>query len=360
MKAIKLFTILAASLLLGVGASAQRKIQVAILLDNSGSMSGLLEQAKSQLWTIVNEMATAKADGKAPEIEIALYEYGDVIVQIVPLTKDLDKISQSLFALGIRGGDEYCGAVIKRSMDDLAWSNSNKDLKLIYICGNEPFNQGSIDYKKACKDVIAKGIVANTIFCGDYEEGVRTFWKDGADIAEGKYFNINHNQATVYIETPFDQQINQLNLELNKTYIAYGSMGEQKKANQTAQDNNAAGYSAANSAERAVSKSSAAYRNDDWDLVDASKKSDFKVESLKDEELPAELKGKSKEEIKKYVDDKAVERGKIQKEIQDLSAKRSEYISNEQKKLGQDNTLDAAMKKSLRENAEKIGFEFNP
>ena len=38
-------------------------IQMAILLDTSGSMSGLIEQAKTQLWTIVNEFATARRQG---------------------------------------------------------------------------------------------------------------------------------------------------------------------------------------------------------------------------------------------------------------------------------------------------------
>jgi uncharacterized protein with von Willebrand factor type A (vWA) domain len=39
---------------------ATAKIQVALLLDTSGSMDGLLEQAKSQLWKMVNELATSK------------------------------------------------------------------------------------------------------------------------------------------------------------------------------------------------------------------------------------------------------------------------------------------------------------
>lgn len=365
MKAMRLFTVMAV-LLFSIAASAQRKIQVALLLDTSGSMDGLIGQAKSQLWNIVNEMAAAKADGRAPEIEIALYEYGNdnlaasgnYIRQIVPLSKDLDKISEALFALSTNGGNEYCGAVIAKSLKDLAWSSSNRDLKLIYICGNEPFNQGGIDYKGACKDAISKGIIVNTIFCGDAQEGINSFWKEGADLAEGKYFNINHNQATVYVETPYDKEINELNGKLNSTYIAYGASGREKKENQATQDQNAAGYSPANAAERAVSKSSTAYRADDWDLVDAVKNDKVKVTEVKAEELPAELKGKTAAEIKDYVDKKSAERTTIQTQIQDLNKKRGEYIAAEQKKQGQDNTLNAAMKKSMRERAEKIGFTF--
>src|SRR6186713_3553880 len=74
------------------------KIQAAILLDVSNSMDGLIEQAKAQLWNMVNVMGKTKCNGETPQIEIALYEYGrtnnDVnkgyIKQISPFISDLD------------------------------------------------------------------------------------------------------------------------------------------------------------------------------------------------------------------------------------------------------------------------------
>lgn len=361
-----MFTVMAVLLLAAVSAPAQRKIQVALLLDTSNSMDGLIDQAKSQLWSIVNEMASARAEGRAPEIEIALYEYGNdglkaeanYIRRVLPLSHDLDKISEALFALKTNGGNEYCGAVIAQSMKDLAWSASNRDLKLIYIAGNEPFNQGGIDYKAACRAAISKGIVVNTIFCGDHEEGISSFWKDGADLSEGKYFNIDHNRATVYIETPYDKQINELNGRLNDTYIGYGALGVEKKENQVLQDRNAESYSSSNAAERAASKSTAAYRADDWDLVDAYKNGNVDVKSIKPAELPAELKGKTPAEIKAYVDKKAAERAAIQQQIRELDKKRGDYMAVELKKRGEDHSLNAAMAKSMRERAQKTGFTF--
>lgn len=48
------------------GASeAENLMQMAILLDTSNSMDGLIEQAKSQLWKIVNELALGKRTEKA-------------------------------------------------------------------------------------------------------------------------------------------------------------------------------------------------------------------------------------------------------------------------------------------------------
>ena len=90
-------------------------VQMAILLDTSGSMSGLIDQARTELWSIVNEFVFAEQNGRKPQVQVALYEYGNNglsvetgwIRQIVPLTTDLDKVSQELFALKTNGGDEY-------------------------------------------------------------------------------------------------------------------------------------------------------------------------------------------------------------------------------------------------------------
>ena len=92
------------------------RIQVAILLDTSSRMDGLIEQAKSRLWNIVNTLSTLKYGGETPQIEIALYEYGNYrlrgsdnyIRQVTPLTTDLDLISEKLFSLTTYGGLEYC------------------------------------------------------------------------------------------------------------------------------------------------------------------------------------------------------------------------------------------------------------
>ena len=154
-------------------------VQLAILLDTSGSMDGLINQARTQLWKIVNELATAKQNGKTPNLQVALYEYGKSSIprseghlrQIVALTDDLDKISEELFALRTNGGQEYCGQVIQAATQGLQWAEGDTALKLIYVCGNEAFTQGSVNYKDACKEAIAKGIMVNTIFCGNKAQG---------------------------------------------------------------------------------------------------------------------------------------------------------------------------------------------
>ncbi|NLX04175.1 MAG: VWA domain-containing protein, partial [Phycisphaerae bacterium] len=287
-------------------------IQMAILLDTSGSMSGLIEQAKSQLWSIVNEFALATRDGKTPRIEVALYEYGKSTIpaaeghirMILPLTTDLDKVSEELFALTTNGGDEYCGQVIQSAVRSLAWSKATNDLKVIFIAGNEPFTQGQVDYRKACRQAIARGIVVNTIHCGTETEGEHGKWKDGAALADGRFINIDHNQAVVQIDAPQDVEIARLNEQLNDTYIPYGPAGEQGKGRQITQDRNAAAYGQANVAQRVAAKASKQYDNAAWDLVDAVRESAVDLEKIVTTDLPEAMQNMTAEQRQQYVREK--------------------------------------------------------
>jgi hypothetical protein len=332
-------------------------IMLALLLDTSNSMDGLIDQAKSQLWKIVNELAGAKCDdGARPNIKIALYEYGNdglpssegYIRLVSPLTGDLDVISEKLFALRTNGGNEYCGYVINTSLKQLEWSTSKADLKMIFIAGNEPFTQGPIPYQTACALAKEKDVVVNSIFCGPFSEGVETSWKNGASLTNGTYMSIEQDRKTVYIPSPYDEKIDALNDQLNKTYIYYGKSGSYKKEQQELQDSNAESYGQSNKVERAVSKSSHAYKNSTWDLVDAAKDDEKVVTQTNEEYLPKEMKGMTVEQRKVYVKEKSTERENVQKEIQVLSEKRKQYITSHST-TENETSLDATMLKAIKE-----------
>jgi len=97
--------------------------------------------------------------------------------------------------------------VIQTSLNQLNWGKNPDDLKLIFIAGNEPFTQGKIDYKDATANANEKDVTVNTIFCGDYRQGVASHWKDGAQLTQGDYMAINQNRATVHIASPYDDEI---------------------------------------------------------------------------------------------------------------------------------------------------------
>ncbi|MFN0082583.1 MAG: hypothetical protein ACKVOM_08700 [Ferruginibacter sp.] len=180
----------------------QHKIQVAILLDVNGSMDGLIDQAESQLWNMVTTMDKAKCgDNLAPKIEIALYEYGrttnNVILgyvkQINGFLSGRDSLSQNLFSLETDGGDEYCGRVIYNSLNELKWDAAAENYKVIFIAGNENFLQGDVVYTKGCALAKDKGVIANTIYCGDRMARIKEHWNFAGERGDGSFTNINQN-----------------------------------------------------------------------------------------------------------------------------------------------------------------------
>lgn len=346
-----------------------KKVQVAILFDTSNSMDGLIDQAKSRIWNIVNEVSSLRYSGAAPTIEFAIYEYGNdrlessdnFIKQVLDLSTDLDVISQKLFALSTNGGSEYCGAVIQESLDDLKWSNDPSDLKMIYIAGNESFDQGSISYKKACTNAKAKNIYINSIFCGDYQQGINLLWKDGATCSEGDYFNIDSDKEIAHITTPYDAKIQLYNDSLNQTYYGYGSLGYDKKNLQMSEDANASGQSEEVATERAMAKSKkGVYSNSSWDLIDAVDNGK-KLSELTEEELPEEFKDKTLEEKEAMLNEATADREKCQKKIAELAIEREKFIVEERNKMAEaGNEIDdfgTKINESIIERAELIGFE---
>lgn len=341
-------------------------IQLALLLDVSGSMEGLINQAKTELWGIVNAASKATKNNQQARLEIALYEYGRTtnpqsngyIKMLLDFTTDLDTISKVLFSLTTNGGDEYCGFVIDDAVRKLQWRESDSIYRVIFIAGNEPFTQGPLNYNTACSNAIKKNIIVNTIHCGDSLTGVNGAWAAGAKQGMGKYFYINHNAAYIDISTPYDSVIDALNDSLNTTYIAYGSRGMEYKMNQTAQDFNTKGLNKKAYYERAEAKSKGGmYQNTHWDLIDASKKDSTILTKIKTGDLDSAYAKLDKADLKKLIDKYASRRIHFQNEIARLTALRSEYIRNHPSS-SKTVSLGDALKSAIRLQAAAKGFGF--
>ncbi len=355
------------SALIAVDRDAERPlVQLALLLDTSGSMDGLLEQAKTQLWAIVNELATCRRDGRPPRLQVALYEYGKQSIsleenqlrQILPLTSDLDAVSQALFALRTNGGEEYCGAVIEAAAKGLTWAEDRETLKMIVIAGNEPFTQGGVDYRQSVPEANARGVIVNTIHCGDRQTGINTGWADGARLGDGEYSFIDHNAELVPIAAPQDDEIIRLSAALNRTYLAFGKKAELGLVLQAEADADAENASAPAAADRARAKAGVLYDNAMWDLVDALKEGEIDFKKIDASDLPEEMREMDEDQRIAYVQEKQEERTEVQLRIQELSKTRDAFVAAERAKGAQGETLESALLKAIRSQAERVGLVF--
>ncbi len=327
-----------------------RVVDVVFAIDCSGSMGPVIETAKQKVWSIVNTMAK---ETPKPIIRIGLFAYGnaDKDARLYDLSDDLDEVYKNLMNFKDEGwGTEWVGWAVKQATDKMKWSSEKNALKVIFVVGNETARQGpkELDYSKTAPEAIKKSIIVNAVYCATPSEKPDPTWIEMAKLADGTFVAIDQSGGSVSIETPMDKELSELSKKLNDTYIHYGDSGKTYKDNQTEQDNNSFKHGGlANDAERACQKVWS-YDCSRWDLVDAMKNKDFKLEDIKKETLPKELQSKSLEELRSYIATKSKERDELQAKIKDLGEKRQKFIDEEIKKRNLDDS------KSLDKNLKEI------
>ncbi|MCB9848582.1 MAG: VWA domain-containing protein [Phycisphaeraceae bacterium] len=338
-------------------------VQLALLLDTSNSMDGLIDQARAQLWSVVNELASIERDCQSVQLQVAVFQYGnsslesdDGFIQMrTPFTTDLDIISEQLFALRTNGGNEFCGQVIDAAVNRLEWikpsdkAGAPSVTRMIVIAGNEPFTQGTTPYTSSIPSATNRGITVHTVFCGPRQEGINTFWKDGATLGEGRYCAINQSRTVVDIPTPFDEVIMRLGGELNSTYIRFGDQGREYEMRQEAQDS-LSGANTRDSVSRNVAKASGLYRNSVWDLVDASREEGFSLAEIDRSTLPDDLQGLTDKELEQAIVSAAARRAEIQASINENNAARAKFIAEHQGEQTVDGTLESVLLEAIRDS----------
>lgn len=349
----------------GLPTPAQPVVDLAICLDTSGSMQGLIDAARAKLWAVVNDLALARPQ---PKLRVALLTYGNDGHQAengwvrldVPFTTDLDLVSQHLFALTTNGGTELVGRVIQRATDELAWSPEQSALRLMIVAGNEEADQDqTVRFQDACARSIGRGIMVDAIYCGGEGDEIATRWRDVARLADGQFAAIDHQNGTVAIASPFDARLGELSTALNATYIPYGAAGAAGLSNQRAQDLNAGKLSSDAAAARAVCKSTGNYQCG-WDLVDGSRSGEIKLDAVKADDLPADLRKLSKAELQKHVDATWTQRSELQKQIAELDIQRQAFVAAELQKSALDpsKSFDVVLRNAIRTQARAKGLQF--
>ena len=347
-------------------AASLRRIDLAICLDTSGSMEGLIDAARQKLWDIVNDLALATP---TPDLRVALLTFGNdghvaengwVRVD-VPFTDDLDLVSRELFALTTNGGTELVGRVLHAADEQLDWTPSEDSLKLIVVAGNESADQDAQrPFRDVCRRIIGRGIMVNSIYCGNPADELAPAWREVATLADGHFAAIDQQNGTVVVATPFDDELARLSAALNETYIPYGEQGAWYAMNQTAQDANVASMNTAAAAARCQTKAGDLYRNEHWDLVDACAQEGFDLAAVKEEELPEAMRGMTVEQRHTHVAAMATKRAELRSQVDGLAQRRQTHVEAEMAKLAGavERSFDVTIRKAVRAQAVAKGFEF--
>ena len=352
-------------------APSNSTLEMVFVLDTTGSMGGLLDGAKQRIWGIVNEVMQSESH---PAVRIGLVAYRDrgdaYVTQVLPLTNDLDHVYSALMDYRAAGGgdtNEDVRQALLHGVRRAGWSPQSKHIaQILFLVGDAPPHedyQDVPDTLTTTAEAARKGMIVNTIQCGNIP-GTKQAWEAIAQRGQGQYFSIAQDGGVQTIVTPYDEQLGQLSSKLGGTFVAYGGGGgadgkafRESLAIQaaTAETSVATEAPAPARADRALNKAvnKMAYVGD---LLQSFENGSVNFETLKEEDLPADLRSLDPQQRKQEIEKRLAARREIRSQIMSLSKQRAEFITAEQKKLGSKaGGFDVAVSAALKEQLKRKG-----
>jgi Mg-chelatase subunit ChlD len=341
-------------------AASAPRVEVAFVLDTTGSMGGLIDGAKRKIWSIARRIGEGRP---RPDLRIALVGYRDVadeyVTRVHDFSRDMDDVNERLMAFQARGGGdgpEHVSAALGAAVDRLSWSQGAA-LQIVFLVGDAPPHvdyQDGHDYARYAKAARARGIAVETIQCGGDPVTAR-FWQEIASLGDGHYARIDSQGGMPALVTPVDAELARLGAELTTTVVASGSLAEQ--ANTSRRLEKRASMPAAMATE-AAGYYAAAERLDERDLVSLSAEAQrLELKALADRpaEAPRAIAGKSDTEALAYLQGQRQKREQLQQRIGALQKQRDGYLA---KAAPGPDGFDEQVVQALRERAARQGIQY--
>ncbi|RYZ37622.1 MAG: VWA domain-containing protein [Myxococcaceae bacterium] len=351
---------------------ARPEIEVAFVLDTTGSMGGLLEGAKQKIFSIASRIAKGKP---TPHLKLALVAYRDVgdayVTKRFDLSDDLDAVFAELRKLQADGGGdspEHVGRGLGEAVSLLQWNQNREVMKVIFLVGDAPPAQreAAWDFKLWSKRAKERHIVVNTVRCGG-DDATEVSWRYVAKLTDGTFDSIDAAGGMVAVATPFDAELSRVNAELASKTL-YAGRKEAQAMNRARADamKDMSAEAAADrisymKTSRSVGKGGAAAAEVSsapaaiGGAVDLLEKPTA-LASIQDDELPAELQGLKKEEQSAKVKQLAGERKALEQQVAKLATERDQWLTKNAPT--KEDAFDANVMKSVKTQAAKFGVKY--
>jgi post-segregation antitoxin (ccd killing protein) len=326
-------------------ASAKPTVEVAFVLDTTGSMGGLIEGAKRKIWSIATAIVDSNPDA---DIRMGLVAYRDIgdeyVTKKIELTSDIQDLYASLLELKARGGGDWPESVneaLDTAVNKMKWTDGGDVHRIVFLVGDAPPH---MDYEQDTKYPVTlkvakqKDIIVNAVLAGNARDTERV-WRDIAQNGNGRFIPIPQDGGqVVIIETPYDEEIIILQREINGTVIPYGPKSLQKRTeDKTRQLTEVAAAAPSQASEMASylnkrAKTSSEAVTGDGDLVADLKTGRTSFSAIKDEDLPANLRTMKPEQRMDEVNKQMASRKALNEKLAALVAKRDKYVAAQREK----------------------------
>jgi hypothetical protein len=350
--------------------AAAPQIEVVFVLDTTGSMGGLLEGAKQKIFSIASRIATGKP---TPRLKVGVVAYRDVgdeyVTKRFDLSEDLDTVFTHLRQLRADGGGdspEHVGRGLGEAVSKMSWSSGRETMKVIFLVGDAPpaSREKEWSFQKWSNAAKERRIVVNTVRCGS-DGDTEKAWRSLAKLTDGTFDSIDSSGGMLAVATPYDTELAEVNGKIAAKTLYTGSAAVQ------AENSNRAAQMAALPAESAAERISYMKKARAKDAAGAGAVSSAPVAvggavdlvekpemlaSVKEAELPATLKGLSKQEQAAKVKTLGTERKELEERAAKLAAERDTW---RQKNVAETaSSFDDNVMKSVRKQAASFGVAY--
>lgn len=312
-------------------AAPKPRVDLVFALDTTGSMSGLIEGAKSKIWSIASFVARAQP---TPEVRVGLVAYRDVgdayVTRVFDLDDDLDRVYKRLLSFHADGGGdgpEHVARALHEAVHKMSWApQTNSSVRLIYVVGDAPPHldyQDGYDLSRAARAAAGKGIQVHAIRCGN-DPDTATSFRRVASLGHGEFLTIDQDGGMHERRTPYDEELATLHDKLSDTVLAYGTKGAATREAIAAAAAAPAPVKAARAGYLSAKKDVAGPMADDLVANVASGRVD--LGSVPASDLPRSLAALPAEKRKEKVAEQSRQRTELLDRISKVSAERDSYL----------------------------------
>lgn len=343
-----------------LAASPHQRVEVAFVLDTTGSMADLIDGAKKKIWSIASTIVDTNPEADIAMALVAYRDRGDdYVVQSEPLSEDIQGLYAKLVKLEADGGGdtpESVNEALDKAVSGLQWTSGDNVKHIVFLVGDAPPHmdyEQERQYPKILQLAADKHIVVNAVQAGDMAE-TTPVWKEIAQFGHGRYIAIPQSGGQVIIIiTPYDDEILRVQKMLDDSVVPYGNESRKRDTN-------------ARMAEKAASADSVKIDNSKYyskrtitkevitgggDLLADVRNNKIELGKINDDELPTELKAKPSAERQVWLDGRLKQRAELEEKMAALITKRDEFVLAESKKSAKPKTadsFDSAVEDTLR------------
>ncbi|MDR1912005.1 MAG: VWA domain-containing protein [Helicobacteraceae bacterium] len=339
------------------------QIDVVFVLDTTGSMSGLIENAKRKIWTIANTIVDQNPNST---IRVGLAGYRDIgddyVVRYYPLTTDVQDIYAKLLAFEASGGGdtpESVNEALDIAVTKMGWieSASKRSVRIIFLVGDAPPHM-DYDQDRKYPEIIAeakrRGIVINAVQAGDMQS-TRKIWKEIASLGGGEYIAIAQDGGrTIVIETPYDDEIIIIQRKINATIVPYGRIEKQRFVAEKRASYEAAPKDSSIEMSKFINKNSGGAITGDGDLVGDVNNKVVTLDKVPVKELPENMQKMTAKERERYIAEQTKLREGLSKELIEKIKLRDDFVkAAEAKEKPVGDSFDRAVSRTLKKQAKE-------